>query len=388
MNGYTTPSATIEGLESVVGLQDTSKMSVAMIFGSLAEKHLPVHASNTSISPQVAAAADGDDAVTATEPQIDMANLLSQADRPGDVPHLEGASSHQSLCTCVDACLCKLLCGKKDNVPCQCKVGIDYLDPEAVYGSFELPNGGDGPHPEWLPTSKLNHGTEDSIQPKSNSPSVYGQADRSQPDNLRFNEELDSKPIRSRKSSASRSVAASNHSVRDRSRQVSSKGRQAVEKRSKKAFDGKPKHPELPISNAVVEKLMQNGVPMNIKIGSVKRTKTYESTVSTPFNMAEINNPIDEVAVHEVDRKPIFTVQDTSDQVSRAGELVSDSSSYQSDTFSQSNMEDLSIWSPACIAATTYGAAMGVISTQCGANDPIMGFDGIHMPFEWMNGFE
>ena len=256
MNGPVRPSTTIQALQSAGGLQDVSKMPVAMIFGTLAEKyHAAIVAGRQE--EKVAEVQEVDmDGTAMTQQQVTTEALAEPSQALAANQPTAMASHGKGTCTCPSTCLCKPLCCLDVGEPCQCIVNPGFYHPEAALAGLDASNK-KGTMQQPVPPVEGKPGQSRAVKHHSMIPGYSSLLD--------FNDVVFSKKdkitaARLRQVSSGKPKIVQGHTAQNPICLASPKGRKAVVKRDRKASHGKSKHTELIISAAVLEKLENNGV--------------------------------------------------------------------------------------------------------------------------------
>ena len=437
VNGCVNPGMAITGLEAMAGLRDTTKMSVGMIFGSLAEKYRVAVASNYSDALGLVAHADGKDVVMTPDADTGVHNKASDVQLPSIDTYGEEANADRSVCKCAGDCLCKPLCWIDDGEPCQCNLDSDsalrgqsgYLGPP--FRDDEQQSGQTLSIFVFDDADPAQQGKITSTTPCSSDPV---QVDK---DGSNNHDEIGFAPLG--KSSAAKPQAIPLQTLQSKKGSASSKGRQAVEKRDKKVSNSKAKHAELPISIAALEKLKSNGFPMNIKAKGIrgkethnplmqKQSKPSKKKVRLSTQTDTISRKVAKIIFDDIgscqtsdnpgsmqidpqlagserpavafnrcmSRKPALTLQNKSDHISQAGEFVNDDASYQHLPAPLLPMENLSIWAPRFPGGGsdaplfgTQGPVMEDIQTYMDTDGRLVSFNAapFNSGFRWMQYF-
>ena len=263
---------TIQAMQSAGGLQDVSKMPVAMIFGTLAEKyHAAIIAGRQE--EKVAEIQEVDmDGTAMTQQQI-MTETLAEPSQALDANQPTAMASHnKGTCTCPSTCLCKPLCSLDVGEPCQCVVNPGFYHPEAALAGVDASNK-KGTTQQPVPPIECKPKSSRAVKHHSMIPGYSSLLDF---DDVVFSKKDKITAARLRQVSSGKPKIVQGHTAQDPICLASPKGRQAVVKRDRKASNGKSKHTELKISPAVLEKLENNGFAMKGKQSTVKQNENRD----------------------------------------------------------------------------------------------------------------
>ena len=415
------------------GLRDTTKMSVGMIFGSLAEKHRLAVASRPPTAPAFVAPAVTDDTVMLDVETSPTHDHPTNGDYAG-----ESIKISAPACTCADSCLCKPLCWINDNQSCQCQFSSN-LAPTGATCEYLGPPCEDEAEQGYLTLGTFVFSASESISQPSLHPIFASAANPEGMVDALPSDPKTSRPPSSVKSATADPLAINMQESQAKKQSVPTKSRQSVNKRERKASHCKTKRDELPISTAALEKLKLNNFPMSTQGGEAKGEENHNATVAKPLNASKGspaatvctdkvscsdtemrsanilrlpgNKDLDHLQIdplltdHEQSafsfddaptRKPAVALQTTTSQIIKPGKAANDMMACPSLIAQSVPMENLSIWAPRLSAeasmdpvCSTYGSTCDEIETYMATDGDLASFSTVpaNQGFRWMQDF-